>query len=121
MMVPVRRPKDCCHSQANIQFYFRGVFTTVTSGQPFVTTSFSPETGVLKSGIVVMFAPISVTTEVKSVNMHHRTLGKAFPGVIVGFNVKDVRHGSMAGNSKNDSSVEATGFTAQVIIQYRSA
>ncbi|XP_063556909.1 elongation factor 1-alpha 1-like [Gorilla gorilla gorilla] len=79
------------------------------------------ETGVLKPGMVVIFAPVNVTTEVKSVEMHHEALGEALPGDNVGFNVKnvsvkDVRHGNVAGDSKNDPPMEAAGFTAQVII-----
>ncbi|KAI4579189.1 hypothetical protein MJG53_001061 [Ovis ammon polii x Ovis aries] len=79
------------------------------------------ETGVLKPGMVVTFAPVNVTTEVKSVEMHREALNEALPGDNVGFNVKnvsvkDVRHGSVAGDSKNDPPMEGAGFTAQVII-----
>lgn len=43
---------------------------------------------------------------------------KAIPGDNVkNVPVKDVHHGSMAGDSKNDPLMEATGFTAQVIIR----
>merc|ERR1712045_133276 len=48
------------------------------------------ETGILKAGMVVTFAPANVTTEVKSVEMHHVTLAEATPGDNVGFNVKNV-------------------------------
>ncbi|XP_011819169.1 PREDICTED: elongation factor 1-alpha 1-like isoform X2 [Colobus angolensis palliatus] len=79
------------------------------------------ETGVLKPGMVVTFAPVNVTTEVKSVEMPHEALSEALPGDNVGFNVKnvavkDVRRGNVAGDSKNDPPMEAAGFTAQVII-----
>nr|XP_048283588.1 elongation factor 1-alpha 1-like [Myodes glareolus] len=79
------------------------------------------ETGVLKPGMVVSFAPVNVTTEVKSVEMHHEALSEALPGDNVGFNVKnvsvkDVRRGNVVGDSKNDPPMEAAGFTAQVII-----
>uniref|UniRef100_A0A8C9QDF6 Tr-type G domain-containing protein n=1 Tax=Spermophilus dauricus TaxID=99837 RepID=A0A8C9QDF6_SPEDA len=79
------------------------------------------ETGVLKPGMVVTFAPVNVTTEVKSVEMHHKALSEALPGDNGGFNVKnvsvkDVRRGNVAGDSKNGSPMEAAGFTAQVII-----
>ena len=40
--------------------------------------------------MVVTFAPQNVTTEVKSVEMHHETLPEAVPGDNVGFNVKNV-------------------------------
>ena len=46
------------------------------------------ETGVIKAGMVVAFAPSNVTTEVKSVEMHHEQLEQGLPGDNVGFNVK---------------------------------
>lgn len=77
------------------------------------------ETGILKPGMVVTFAPVNVTTEVKSVEMHHEALTEALPGDNVGFNVKnvsvkDIRRGNVAGDSKNDPPQEAASFTAQV-------
>ena len=48
------------------------------------------ETGKIKPGMVVTFAPSNVTTEVKSVEMHHESLPEAGPGDNVGFNVKNV-------------------------------
>jgi len=79
------------------------------------------ETGILKPGQVVTFAPSNVTTEVKSVEMHHESLPQAAPGDNVGFNVKnisvkDIRRGNVAGDSKNDPPKETASFTAQVII-----
>ena len=78
------------------------------------------ETGVLKPGMVVTFAPPNVTTEVKSVEMHHQALEQANPGDNVGFNVKnvsvkDVRRGNVCGDSKNDPPKAADTFLAQVI------
>ena len=79
------------------------------------------ETGVLKAGILVMFAPGGVTTECKSVEMHHTTLEEAIPGDNVGFNIKgvnakDLRRGNVASDSKNDPAKEANTFNAQVIV-----
>jgi len=79
------------------------------------------ETGEIKPGMVVMFAPVNVTTEVKSVEMHHTSLEKAGPGDNVGFNVKnvsvkEVRRGNVASDSKNDPAKETDNFKAQVII-----
>mmetsp|Transcript_8848 Transcript_8848/g.28261 ORF Transcript_8848/g.28261 Transcript_8848/m.28261 type:complete len:447 (-) Transcript_8848:34-1374(-) len=79
------------------------------------------ETGVIKPGMVVTFAPTGVTTEVKSVEMHHEQLPQATPGDNVGFNVKnvsvkDVRRGNVASDSKNDPAKGATSFDAQVIV-----
>ena len=79
------------------------------------------ETGVLKPGMVVTFAPGGVTTEVKSVEMHHEALAQAVPGDNIGFNVKnvsvkDIRRGYVAGDSKNDPPKESADFLAQVIV-----
>uniref|UniRef100_A0A2K5VEL5 GTP-eEF1A C-terminal domain-containing protein n=1 Tax=Macaca fascicularis TaxID=9541 RepID=A0A2K5VEL5_MACFA len=53
--------------------------------------------------------------------MHHEASSEALPGDNVGLNaknisVKNVCHGNVAGDRKNDPSVGATSFTAQVII-----
>jgi elongation factor 1-alpha len=79
------------------------------------------ETGVLKPGDVVTFAPANITTEVKSIEMHHESLPEATPGDNVGFNVKnlsvkDIRRGFVCGSSKVDPPRECDSFTAQVII-----
>jgi len=79
------------------------------------------ETGILKPGQVVTFAPPMVTTEVKSVEMHHEALPQAQPGDNVGFNVKnvsvkDIKRGEVCGDSKNDPPAQAEDFVAQVII-----
>jgi len=79
------------------------------------------ETGILKPGTVVTFAPAAITTEVKSVEMHHSALEQALPGDNVGFNVKnvsvkDIKRGNVAGDSKNDPPKQANTFYAQVII-----
>merc|ERR1712156_1219040 len=74
-----------------------------------------------KPGMVVTFAPANITTEVKSVEMHHESLPEAVPGDNVGFNVKNVsvkeiRRGNVASDSKNDPAKEAASFNAQVIV-----
>lgn len=79
------------------------------------------ETGVLKPAMVVTFAPPMVTTEVKSVEMHHESMPEAVPGDNVGFNVKnvsvkDIRRGNVAGDSKNDPPKGVGSFNAQVIV-----
>merc|ERR1712157_705497 len=56
------------------------------------------ETGKIKPGMVVTFAPSNVTTEVKTVS------------------VKDIRRGNVASDSKNDPAKEAKSFKAQVIV-----
>ncbi|GIY41302.1 elongation factor 1-alpha [Caerostris darwini] len=79
------------------------------------------ETGILKPGTVVTFAPANITTEVKSVEMHHESLTEAVPGDNVGFNVKNVsvkelRRGYVCGDSKDTPPKSTEEFTAQVIV-----
>ena len=79
------------------------------------------ETGILKPGTVVTFSPAGVTTECKSVEMHHESLPEAFPGDNVGFNVKnvsvkDIKRGMVCGDSKRDPPKQCASFLAQVIV-----
>jgi len=79
------------------------------------------ETGIIKAGMVVTFAPANLTTEVKSVEMHHEQLVEGVPGDNVGFNVKNVsvkeiRRGNVCSDSKNDPAKAAESFLAQVIV-----
>merc|ERR1711973_624964 len=79
------------------------------------------ETGILKPGMVVTFSPSNITTEVKSVEMHHESIEAANPGDNVGFNVKnvsiqDIKRGNVASDSKNDPAKESKSFKAQVIV-----
>lgn len=98
-----------CHNSRIIYCIFLGI-GTVPVGRV--------ETGILKPGMIVTFAPQNLTTEVKSVEMHHEALQEALPGDNVGFNVKnisikDIRRGSVASDSKNDPAKETKMFTAQ--------
>nr|ACO50117.1 elongation factor 1 alpha [Seculamonas ecuadoriensis] len=79
------------------------------------------ETGIMKPGMTVLFAPSGLSTEVKSIEMHHTQLPEAVPGDNVGFNikniaVKDIRRGYVASDIKNDPAKEAASFNAQVIV-----
>jgi len=79
------------------------------------------ETGVLKPGMTVVFAPSEHSTEVKSIEMHHEALEEATPGDNVGFNVKglstkDIKRGMVAGDVKNDPPMKCQTFNAQVIV-----
>lgn len=58
-----------------------------------------------------------VTTEVKSVEMHHESMAEAIPGDNVGFNVKnvsvkDIKRGNVCSDEKNDPAKEAEMFYA---------
>jgi len=79
------------------------------------------ESGVLKPGMTVSFAPGNLLSEVKTVEMHHTALTEAIPGDNVGFSVKglsvkDVKRGFVCGDVKNDPPVETESFVAQVVI-----
>ena len=71
--------------------------------------------------MVITFAPNQLTTEVKSVEMHHESLPEAVPGDNVGFNiknvsVKDIKRGYVTSDSKNKPASGVSDFTAQVIV-----
>jgi len=79
------------------------------------------ETGILKPGMNVTFAPVGLTTDVKSVEMHHEQVQEALPGDNVGFNVKslsikDIKRGMVAGDTNKNPPTGAETFTAQVIV-----
>merc|ERR1712111_158875 len=110
---PPKRPTDKALRLPLQDVYKIGGIGTVPVGRV--------ETGVIKPGMVVNFAPANVTTEVKSVEMHHESLPEALPGDNVGFNVKNVsvkeiRRGNVASDSKNDPAKECKNFNAQVIV-----
>ncbi|MDD5317903.1 MAG: translation elongation factor EF-1 subunit alpha [Candidatus ainarchaeum sp.] len=78
------------------------------------------ETGVMKTGDVVVFMPSGAKGEVKKIEMHHQELSQAQPGDNVGFNVKgvekkDIRRGEVVGPSSNPPTV-AEEFTAQIVV-----
>merc|ERR1712019_67762 len=79
------------------------------------------ETGVLKPAMQVRFTPSGLTSECKSVEMHHEQLPQAIPGDNVGFSVrnisvKDIKRGYVCSNEKEDPARECTDFLAQVIV-----
>ena len=79
------------------------------------------ETGVLKPGTSIKFAPSNIITDCKDVEMHHEKLEQALPGDNVGFNVKnvsikDIKRGYVASNNKDHPAIETDTFTSQVII-----
>jgi len=110
---PPKRPKDKALRLPLQDVYKIGGIGTVPVGRV--------ETGVLKAGIVATFGPVGVSTEVKSVEMHHEVVEQAEPGDNVGFNVKnlsvkDIKRGYVASDSKDDPAKNTESFLAQVII-----
>jgi len=79
------------------------------------------ETGILKPGMSIRFAPTGLNAECKSVEMHHEQLENAKPGDNVGFNVKGVsmkqiKRGNVASDAKSNPAQPVRRFLAQVII-----
>jgi len=112
-IIPPSRPTDKSLRLPLQDVYKIGGIGTVPVGRV--------ETGIIKPGMLVTFAPTGVTTEVKSVEMHHTAMDEALPGDNVGFNVKNVsvkeiKRGNVASDSKSDPAKQAESFVAQVII-----
>ena len=113
-IIPPQRPTDRPLRLPLQDVYKIGGIGTVPVGRV--------ETGIIKAGMVVTFAPANLTTEVKSVEMHHEALTEGgMPGDNVGFNVKslavkDLKRGYVASDSKQDTALEAASFNAQVIV-----
>jgi elongation factor 1-alpha len=112
-IVPPKRPSDRPLRLPLQDVYKIGGIGTVPVGRV--------ETGILKAGMVVTFAPAGVTTDVKSVEMHHEAVEEAVPGDNVGFNVKnlsikDIKRGMVCGDTKNDPPQGCESFEAQVIV-----
>ncbi|EPB76415.1 translation elongation factor EF-1, subunit alpha, partial [Ancylostoma ceylanicum] len=118
-IIPPQRPTDRPLRLPLQDVYKIGGIGTVPVGRV--------ETGILKPGMVVTFAPQNVTTEVsnfiKKIGYNPKavafSLPEAVPGDNVGFNVKnvsvkDIRRGSVCSDSKNDPAKEARTFNAQV-------
>ena len=79
------------------------------------------ETGVIKPGMVVTFAPVNLSTEVKSVETHHESRPEAAPDDNAGFNVKnmsvkDTKRSYVTSYSKNKSATGVSDFTTQIIV-----
>merc|ERR1711937_819251 len=79
------------------------------------------ETGILKPGMVIRFAPTGKNAECKSVEMHHEQMAQAVPGDNVGFNVKglsikEINRGNVASDSKKSPAKPVRRFLAQVIV-----
>jgi elongation factor 1-alpha len=79
------------------------------------------ETGIIKPNMSVTFGPVGITTDCKSVEMHHEQVVEAIPGDNVGFNVKglsvtDIKRGYVASDAKNVPAMDTEYFQAQVIV-----
>merc|ERR1711871_1745611 len=112
-MEPPKRPTDLPLRLPLQDVYKIGGIGTVPVGRV--------ETGVIKPGMNVVFAPPMVSTEVKSVEMHHESLPQAVPGDNVGFNcknvsVKDIKRGYVSSDAKDDPARGAKSFNSQIMV-----
>jgi elongation factor 1-alpha len=113
MVKPPKRPTDRPLRLPLQDVYKIGGIGTVPVGRV--------ETGVIKPGMPIMFAPVMVSAECKSVEMHHESLPEAGPGNNVGFNikglsVKDIKRGFVAGPCGKDEPKSVESFKAKVVI-----
>jgi elongation factor 1-alpha len=82
------------------------------------------ETGVMYPGQHILFAPTHITSDVKSIEMHHSGLLQAVPGDNVGFNVKNVsikelKRGMVACDAVQKPVASGiASFEAQVIVMH---
>jgi elongation factor 1-alpha len=79
------------------------------------------ESGVLRQGTPIVFAPGNITGLVHSIEQFHNSMTEAGPGENVGFSVKqvsvrDIRRGHVAGDVWRDPPLEVVDFTALIVI-----
>lgn len=78
------------------------------------------ETGKLKVGDVVTFAPANISGEIKSIEMHHESMPEAVAGDNIGFSIKnigkkDLHRGDVGGHNSSVPTV-VQDFTAQIVV-----
>lgn len=78
------------------------------------------ESGVIKPGMEITFAPSGIITKVISLEMHKEPLEQGVRGDNVDFNVdvyaKQIRRGMVVGLARQDPPKATTSFTARVIV-----
>ncbi|KAL3822546.1 hypothetical protein ACHAXA_007657 [Cyclostephanos tholiformis] len=79
------------------------------------------ETGTIRPGMTVKFAPSGIIAEVKSCEVHHDDKSEVGPGNNVGFNVKgvsvkDVRRGDVASDANDRPASSVSSFEAQIVV-----
>ncbi|NUN11746.1 translation elongation factor EF-1 subunit alpha [Candidatus Micrarchaeota archaeon] len=78
------------------------------------------EAGIMKPNTTVIIMPQGVTGEVKSIEMHHKSVPEAIPGDNIGFTIKGIdrkaiQRGSVVG-SPNAPPTVVEEFTAQIVV-----
>lgn len=77
-------------------------------------------TGIIKAGMKVDIQPNNLTSEVKSMEMHHESISKGTPGDFIGINVKnisvrDLKGSAIISDSENNPAKRCENFTATII------
>ncbi|MFX1452489.1 MAG: translation elongation factor EF-1 subunit alpha [Promethearchaeota archaeon] len=81
------------------------------------------ETGIMKVGDKIIIMPPAITTEIRSIEMHHEQIKEAVPGDNIGFNIrgiaaKDLRRGMVLGHSNKTPPTVVDEFTGQIVVIY---
>jgi elongation factor 1-alpha len=83
------------------------------------------ETGTLKPGMKITFAPSGLAAQVKSIEMHHLAIPEAIAGDHIGFNIdmdlNDIRRGYVASDPNNLPAFRVSSFESQIIILTNSS
>ncbi|MHA1298241.1 MAG: translation elongation factor EF-1 subunit alpha [Candidatus Helarchaeota archaeon] len=79
------------------------------------------ETGIMKVGDKIIIMPPALTTEIRSIEMHHEQQKQAVPGDNIGFNIrgiaaKDLRRGNVVGHANKAPPTVAEEFIGQIVV-----
>lgn len=112
-LTPPKRPVDKSLRIPIQDVYKIGGIGTVPVGRV--------ETGTIKPGMTLQFAPSGIQAEVVSCEVHHENQSEVGPGINVGFNVKnvsvnDIKRGDVASAADDNPATEVESFEAQVIV-----
>lgn len=114
-VVPPKRPTDKALRVPLQDVYKISGIGTVPVGRV--------ETGVMRPGQRILFAPTKLVADVKSIEMHHTSIPMAVPGDNIGFNVKNVsikelHRGDVASDASHNPASGAASLEAQIIVMH---
>jgi len=79
------------------------------------------ESGRIRPGMIIQFAPSGIQAKVQSCEVHHEEQSDVGPGNNVGFSlrgvaVKDVRRGDVASEANDNAATAVSSFEAQIVV-----